>query len=161
MLIQILILILLTFIPFLELRFSIPVGILTTIVPLPFNNSVSGMGLNPFLVLIVCVLANILLGIIFYEFLFILEKIPFLYKHIHKFLISKQKKIKPYVEKYGILGISLFIAIPFPGTGSYSGGLGSFLLGIKRKDFYIANAIGVTLAGIIVTMMTLGLDFFI
>ena len=164
MLQEILILIALTFLPFLELRLAIPVGILATTFHLPYNITLTGFNLNPVLVLTICILANIVLGIIFYEFLFkflhIFERFPKFYKIIDKFLTKSHKKVKPFVEKYGILGIALFIAVPLPGSGSYSGALGSFVLGISKKDFYIANAIGVTIAGILVTLLTLGFTFF-
>lgn len=159
--IQILILFLLTFIPLLELRLAIPVGILATTVSLPFNASLTGFNMNPWLVLFVCVLANAILGIFLYEFLFFIKAnlkiFPKLNKFLDKFLNRAHKRLKPYVEKYGLIGIALFIAIPLPGTGSYTAALGSFILGISKKDFYIANAIGVAIAGILVTLITVGL----
>ncbi|MDD3175709.1 MAG: small multi-drug export protein [Candidatus Nanoarchaeia archaeon] len=162
---QILILILLTFIPFLELRFSIPAGILTTTVSLPFNQSISGMGLNPILVIITCIFANIILGIIIYQLIFFIKKYLIHFPKINflldKFLNKAHKKVKPFKEKYGILGIALFIAVPLPGSGSYSGALGSYMLGLTKKEFYLANTIGVILAGIIVALITLGIFSFI
>ena len=92
----------------------------------------------------------------------------FLDKVIHLFLRIKwidrcysyyvertQKRIHKYVEKYGLLGVSVFIGIPLPGSGSYSGALGSYLLGIKFKKFALANLIGVLIAGVLVLAASL------
>ncbi|GAH86941.1 unnamed protein product, partial [marine sediment metagenome] len=65
------------------------------------------------------------------------------------------RKIEPYVRKYGTFGVSLFIGLPLPGSGSYTGALGAYLLGLGYKKFVIANIIGVVIAGIIVTILTL------
>ncbi|MGE0793596.1 MAG: COG2426 family protein [Candidatus Woesearchaeota archaeon] len=157
---EILFLIILTFLPLFELRLSIPVGILSTIITLPFNIQTQGFNLNPILVATICILANILLGIIIYNIIFIVKKYLINFKKINsfldKFLNKAHKKLKPFTEKYGILGVIIFIAIPLPGSGSYTAALGSYILGIKKKDFYIANAIGVLIAGILVTLITTG-----
>jgi uncharacterized membrane protein len=52
--------------------------------------------------------------------------------------------------------VALFIGIPLPGTGSYSGALGAYLLGLGYRKFIIANVIGVLMAGTIVTAVVLG-----
>jgi len=158
MLLKILILILVTFIPFLELRASIPLGILSGKVQL-FNLTFQGFGLNWPLVLLVCVISNIILGIFIYFFLnkFIhhLIKFGFFNKYYTKKIEKTQKKIKPYVDKFGIFGVALFIGIPLPGSGSYTGALAAYLLGLDYKRFILANIMGVIIAGISVTILTL------
>ncbi|MFH1682306.1 MAG: small multi-drug export protein [Candidatus Woesearchaeota archaeon] len=156
---KIFILILLTFLPFLELRFSIPVGILSGQVDLPFHLSLQGLGLDWLLVFFVCVLANAVLGPIIY---LLLDKVIHLFLRIkwiercyQKQVIRTQRKIHRYVEKYGSFGLAFFIALPIPGSGSYSGALGAYLLGISHKKFIVINLVGVTIAGIIVTILTL------
>ena len=59
------------------------------------------------------------------------------------------------MQKYGPIGVALFIAVPLPGTGSYAAALGSYVLGLDKKKFAWANLIGVTIAGILVTLITL------
>ena len=157
MLQEIIILILLTFLPLFELRLSIPVGILATQLNLPFNITLTAFNLNPFLVATICILANILLGYLLYELLYLFNPLLKKFPKIYKLLQRSQRRLNPYIEKYGILGIALFVAIPLPGSGSYTASIGSFLLGIKKKDFYIANTIGVILAGILVTLITTGI----
>jgi uncharacterized membrane protein len=156
---QIIILILVTLLPFFELRASIPLGILANTVHLPFGYTVSGFGLPWPLVLAVCVITNAILGPIIYLFLdkamhyFLQHKI--ISKQFDRLLHRAQRKIKPYVEKYGDFGIALFIAVPLPGSGSYSGALAAYFLGLKHRKFIVANAIGVLIAGIAVTTLVL------
>ncbi|MFH1874756.1 MAG: small multi-drug export protein [Pseudomonadota bacterium] len=165
MLINILILFGITLIPAFELRASIPYGILGGSLELPFGIVVQGLG-EPWLwVFLVCVISNMILGTILYplinHIMLLLERIPFINKLWNKFVVRAQKKIHPYVEKWGIIGVALFIAVPLPGSGSYTGVLGAYLLGISYKRVILANAIGVTLAGIAVTILTLfGISFF-
>jgi len=63
--------------------------------------------------------------------------------------------VKPYVDKYGEWGIALFIGIPLPGSGSYSGALAAYVLGLSYKKFIIANLLGVLIAGIAVLIVSL------
>lgn len=155
---KILILILVTLIPTLELRASIPLGILGGKIEF-FNLTLQGFGLNWVLVFLVCVITNIILGPLVYIFLnkFVNHFLKFklFNRYYHKKVEKTQKKIKPYVERYGLLGIALFIGVPIPGSGSYTGAFGAYLLGLDYKKFIIANTIGVIIAGIIVTIVTL------
>ena len=159
MIYQILVLILLTFVPFIELRFSIPLGILSSRVELPFGIVFNGFGMNWLLVYVVCVATNALLGIVIYflldKFIHIFTRIGFIGNLYNKIIVKTQNKIHPYVEKYGLIGLALFIGMPIPGSGSYSGALGAYLLGIGYKKFAWVNFIGVVIAGTLVTIITL------
>jgi len=164
MLLKILALILVTFIPFLELRASIPLGILSGKIEL-FNLTLQGFGLNWALVFLVCVVSNMILGPLVYLFLdkFVkyLTKFELFANYYNRKVEKTQHKIEPYVRKYGTFGVALFIGVPLPGTGSYTGALGAYLLGLGYKKFILANALGVLIAGIVVTMLTLtGIQFF-
>jgi uncharacterized membrane protein len=137
--------ILLTLIPALELRASIPYGI---IVGLPWP-----------IVLITALITNFLLGIIIF---FLIDKIikvcifikP-LEKIYNKVINRAQRKIHKVVEKYGIIGVAIFIGIPLPGSGVYTGALGSYLIGLDFKQFWKACLYGVLIAGILVTIIML------
>jgi len=146
MLSQIVELILITLLPFLELRASIPYGILR------FN-------MHFMVVFLICVIVNIILGIVIYLFLEqiikIVTKIRIIEKLWNKYVERTQKKIHKAVEKYGELGVAIFIGIPLPGSGVYSGAIASYLIGLNFKKFIIADIIGVLIAGILVTIITL------
>jgi len=125
---------LLTLVPFLELRASIPYGIIMI-----------GKESWP-TVFLIAVAVNIILGPLIYfvldRFLHLFLKINF-FKRIWKKVIAKtQRKIKKYVDKYGVLGLSIFIGIPLPGSGVYSGAIGAFLLGYTHKEFFRSTVIG-------------------
>jgi uncharacterized membrane protein len=72
-----------------------------------------------------------------------------------KTVTRTQRRIQKSVDRYGEMGVALFIGIPLPGTGSYSGALGAYLLGLGYRRFIIANVIGVLMAGSIVTAVVL------
>ncbi|MBN2127348.1 MAG: small multi-drug export protein [Candidatus Diapherotrites archaeon] len=141
MLNELLYLVLISFIPGIELRGAIPTGILL-------------YGLNPLLVFFVSTLANIILILpiyIFLGFFFdLIKNLPIL-----KTLIQRiQLKAEKYVEKYGFIGLTVFVAIPLPLTGAYSGVLGAYLLGIKKRKAIPAISLGVLIAGVIVTILS-------
>ena len=145
-------LILLTLAPFLELRASIPYGILIA-------------KLNWVLVFLVTVITNIVLAPIVYlffdKFIHIFLRIKVVDRLYQKQVIRTQRKIHPLIEKYGVLGLALFIGVPLPGSGVYSGALGAYLLGFRKRDFLLAAIVGVLIAGIIVTLIsTIGFETF-
>jgi uncharacterized membrane protein len=159
MIVPILIVALLTFIPLLELRFSIPVGILSGSVDIPFGITLSGLGMNPAIVFIIAVLTNIFLGfLLFYIWESFDHKLreSRIKKPYTRFMNKAHRKLKKFVDRYGVLGVALFIGIPLPGSGVYTGSLGAFVLGLDRKQYYKACVLGVLIAGILVTIITLG-----
>jgi len=143
---QILWIILLTFIPFIELRGSIPYGVLFT-------------DLHWSAVFLIAATANIALGPMIYLFidkaLHIFLRVGFINRLYDKYVVKKQAKIEPYVKRYGHYGLALFIGIPFPGSGSFSGALGSHVLGLHYRQFWVANTLGTLIAASIVMVFTL------
>lgn len=148
-----------TWIPIFELRATIPLGILAGSIDLPLGLTLEGMGLHWFLVAVVCIISNTLLGVVLYpllnRLLSLMESVPHFSKYWTQYVACTQKAIHPYVEKWGILGLAIFIGIPLPGSGVYSGALGAFLLGMSYRRFLIANIVGVLMAGAIVTGATI------
>jgi uncharacterized membrane protein len=142
----VLILILITLIPTLELRASIPFGILRA-------------EIHWWAVVIVCVATNIVLGPLVYLFLDKAVGLVLRFQglsRIYGWTVTRtQRRIQKYVDRYGEMGVALFIGIPLPGTGSYSGALGAYLLGLGYRKFIIANLMGVLMAGAIVTTAVL------
>jgi len=141
------IIVLLTFAPFLELRASIPYGIVA-------------LGKEQWwIVFLVAVVTNILLGPILYvlfdKFLHLLLRIGWVKRIWDRVVARTQKKIHPLVEKYGMWGLSVFIGIPLPGSGVYSGSIGGYLLGFSFREFLISTVIGVLIAATAVTAIML------
>ena len=134
-----------TLLPALELRASIPYGIAREY-PLPF-------------VVTVCVIANIVLGLMVF---FFLDKFVHLFlrwkrfERIYTFYVERaQRKIQKPVERWGELGVAVFIGIPLPGSGVYTGALAAYVLGLSYRKFMIANVIGVLIAATAVTIVCL------
>ena len=134
-----------SFLPFVELRLAIPIGILQMGLPWP-------------LVFIICVIADIILGILLIHFLGWINKLLTQWEFTRKYYVRTRdkthKRMRHFTKKYGLLGVALFIAIPLPGSGVYTGTLGAFLIGLEKKRYYVALAIGVVFASIIVTFLT-------
>ena len=59
------------------------------------------------------------------------------------------------IEKYERLGLTLFVAIPLPITGAWTGSIAAFLLGMKLRPSFISILLGVIIAGVIVTSLCL------
>ncbi len=62
-----------------------------------------------------------------------------------------RKKTEGKVTRYGYWGVMLFVAVPLPITGAYTGTLGAWILGLDRKRTILAAAAGVVISGTIVT----------
>jgi uncharacterized membrane protein len=60
------------------------------------------------------------------------------------------------VEKYGFLGLTLFVAVPLPITGAYTGTILAWLVGMDWRKAFPSVALGVMIAGGIVLLITLG-----
>lgn len=69
---------------------------------------------------------------------------------IHRKLEKVRQKAHPLVEKYGALGLAVFVAIPLPGTGAYSGTAAAWLLDMEPKRAFLAVSLGVLGAFLIV-----------
>ncbi|KYC52685.1 MAG: putative small multi-drug export protein [Candidatus Methanofastidiosum methylothiophilum] len=138
---------LISIIPWLELRGSIPIGILT--------------GLDFQKVFITSVLGGILIipvMFILLDHIFpVVRKIDQIDRLYNYWETKVQRKYKKYTE-WELIGLMIFVAIPLPGTGVYSGTLLSYLLGLDRKWSYLAIGLGALIAGIIVSIISLGLD---
>ena len=64
-------------------------------------------------------------------------------------------KLHKEVERWGWMGIAVFVAIPLPFTGAWTGTLGAWVLGLSRRKTMIAVILGVAAAGVIVTSVIL------
>lgn len=83
-----------------------------------------------------------------------MKKIPGL-KKIVFWLEDKTLKKRDKIDKYGIWGLLLFVAIPLPGTGGWTGALLASLLHLDKKKSFGVIALGVFIAGLIMTVLSL------
>lgn len=78
-------------------------------------------------------------------------------KKFAKWLEKKADKNKTQIEKYGYLGLLLFVGIPLPGTGAWTGCLIASILHLDRKKAFFATVGGVIMASIIMMIISYGL----
>lgn len=72
---------------------------------------------------------------------------------LEKKILSKKKQI----DKYGYLGLLLFVGIPLPGTGAWTGSALAVLLHLDKKKSFIYIILGVILASIIMSILSYGI----
>lgn len=123
-----------TWVPWIELRGAIPLAIQQA----------------ERLYLPLILLANLAIfwpGYYFLEFMY--ERFPE-GGWIHRKLEGIRLKAHPLVEKYGVLGLAVFVAIPLPGTGAYSGTAAAWLLDMDKKKGFLAVSLGVLGAFLVV-----------
>ena len=77
------------------------------------------------------------------------------FNKIGNWLNEKVEKHKGKIEKYSYLGVLLFVALPVPGTGAWTGALIAALMNMRLKDALPSITLGVVTAGIIVTILSL------
>ena len=111
------------------------------------------------LIVPLAIVFNIIGGILAYVFV---RYIVGLFLHIGWFnrfwnhiVLRSQHKLHPAVEKYGVLGLILFVGIPLPGTGVYTAAIGAYAFGFSFKRFLVASTLGVLMAAVVVTVILL------
>lgn len=138
-----LLVILTTAVPVSELRGGIPLGV--------------ALGLEPWLVFLLSVTTNVLIFFparlaLAWFYRSILRKLPY----FDEYLVRVRRRGEPTVRKYGLVGLAIFVAVPLPITGAYTGTVLSWLLAMDWKRAFVAVAAGVVCAGVIVMLATLG-----
>ena len=113
--------------------------------------------LDPLLIFGIAVITNILIFFpIFFALRLFYDKVLYRIPLFNKYLDNLRKRGKPKVDKYGFWGLFLFVAIPLPLTGVYTGTILAWLLGMDWKKAFPAIAFGVLIAGGVVLLITLG-----
>lgn len=74
---------------------------------------------------------------------------------------DKTRKKSGNIEKYKLFGLFLFVAIPLPGTGVWTGSLAAVLLGIEKKQAVVAVLMGAAVCGLLILAFTSGIGFLI
>ncbi len=134
----------LSVLPIAELRGGIPYAV--------------AMGIHPLTAYFLCVLANILVIPIGWLFLETGHKVLYRLKPYRwifdKFVLRTKRKAEKNVQRWGYWGVMLFVAIPLPVTGAYTGTLAAWVLELEKKKAFCYLALGVVIAGVIVSIAT-------
>lgn len=123
-----------------EARVGIPYGILT--------------GLNPYLAFGVGLIANLL---VFPLMMFLIDTFNaklWKYKHYKiqslKLMRRTKKGMGDNIKKYGFWGLMIFVMIPLPFTGAYSGVIAAIIFKIGRRKAFFAISIGVFISCLLI-----------
>lgn len=131
--------------PISELRGGIPYAIANNI--------------DPLLALFLCVIANILvfpLVILFLEFLHpLFNKLDWYKNLFDKFVLKTRRKLGKKIEKYGFWALMIFVMVPLPITGAYTGSLASWIFNIPKKKAFLSILMGLIISGTIVTIIVI------
>ena len=134
-------------IPIIELRGAIPLGM--------------GLGLQWWQSYLYAVIGNmipvpfILLFITKVIALMTRSRVKFFNK-IGTWLTNKAEKNREKIEKYSFWGVCLFVAVPLPVTGAWTGSLVAATIGMKWWKALLSCFLGVLIAGVIVTLISYG-----
>ncbi len=136
---------LISIVPIVELRGAIPVAYALGLKLVPsFLVSVAGNMLPvPFILLLITPFCNLL-------------KRRGLFSGFTKWLDGKVEKNKGRFEKYAYRALFLFVAIPCPGTGAWTGSLIASVLGFDFKKSLLAVFLGVIAAGAVMSLLSFG-----
>jgi uncharacterized membrane protein len=133
--------------PILELRGAIPYGLLTD-PPLSIAKTYVWAVLGNFLPVIPILLFLQPVS----EFL---RRLSFFDKFF-TWLFARTRRRGRLIEKYEAVGLTLFVAIPLPVTGAWTGALAAFIFGVRLKFAVIAISVGILIAGVVVSLASKG-----
>lgn len=109
---------------------------------------------------VICVVGNVLpipIVLLFLRFVLDLFEKWSVTKKIVAWLEKKVEKNREQIDKYGYLGLVIFVGIPLPGTGAWTGALLAVMLGMNRKKSFICILLGVLLAAVIMSIVSYGI----
>ncbi|NIM19749.1 MAG: ligand-binding protein SH3 [Candidatus Latescibacteria bacterium] len=75
-------------------------------------------------------------------------------------LFARTRRKGKLIEKFEAVGLVLFVAIPLPVTGAWTGSLAAFLFGLRKPLAIPAIILGICIAGVVVTLATTGVIHF-
>jgi uncharacterized membrane protein len=140
-------LIIISMLPIIELRGAIPMGL--------------AMGLEWWQSFLISVAGNILP--VPFILLFINKVLKFMstskvkfFNKVANWLFGKVEKNRAKIEKYAFWGVTLFVAIPLPATGAWTGSLVAAAVDMKFWKALLSAFIGVLIAGVVVTIIAYG-----
>jgi uncharacterized membrane protein len=77
-------------------------------------------------------------------------------------LFNRTRSKSKIIQEFELVGLTLFVAIPFPGTGVWTGTIAAYLLGLPWLPTFICATIGTTIASLIMWAASAGIiNFFL
>lgn len=84
------------------------------------------------------------------------QRWPALHRFLERLFASTRRRHTARFDRLRDLALITFVAIPLPITGGWSGALAAFVFGVERKRALMLIAVGVVIAGVIVSLITSG-----
>ncbi len=107
---------------------------------------------------LVAVLGNLAIAPLVLYALELLERVVVrrwrLLERVYERVLRATRRKSRGVEKYGLLGLALFVAVPLPATGAWTGSLVAHILGLPRGKSLLAIEAGVLVASSLVYVAT-------
>ena len=147
-----LIVVIISLLPFIELRGALPIAIIV-------------LDMNPILAFALCVISNM----VPIPFLLVflkraekwLRKYPYWEKKMDWWFARTRKKAKKTIEKYEVLGLMLFVGVPLPITGAWTGSLIAYLFDLDIKKSFFTILAGVIIAGSIILVLSVFFNIYV
>lgn len=140
---------LLSIVPWVELRLAIPYGI-------------AHLKLHPAVTFAAAVIASWIVIVpmflvldLFYKSFF--SRVPLVRQGVETIRTHGHS----YVERWGVLGVGIYVSLPLPGPGIYSGTVLAWLFELPRKRAILALALGTLVSATLVTSISTGVIFLI
>ena len=137
--------IILSILPIFELRGGIPYALAKDI--------------SPVTAYLMCCAANIMAFPIVYLFMGffhdLFSKMQWYATLFEKIVVRTRGKVGDNLEKWGFWGLMVFVMIPLPVTGAYTGSFAAWVFGIEKRKGFLAVSLGVLIAGLIVSAIFL------
>jgi uncharacterized membrane protein len=77
------------------------------------------------------------------------------FRRFFDWLFERTRRRSQIIQKYERIGLALFVAVPLPFTGAWTGAVAAVLLGFGFKHAMLAIGLGVLIAGVIITCLSL------
>jgi len=129
--------------PVIELRGAVPLGL--------------ALGVHPVEVYLLAVVGNMLPIPLVYQLLVPVRRrlsaSPAVRRFIDRYL-DRLLQRSAAIAKYGFWGLVVFVAVPLPGTGAWTGAIAASLLGMRFRPAVVALTLGTMLAGVAVLLLS-------
>jgi uncharacterized membrane protein len=145
----------LSLMPTIEVRGSVPMVFIL------FRNNYEAS-----IALVIAIVSNLIIAPIlflaldwFNDMIMTSKRFPSLLKNIYLRVLRYARSKGTKINRYSLVGLLLFVAIPLPGTGAWTGSIVAYVLGFDKKKSIIAIELGVIVASLIVLFVTvLGIE---
>jgi len=109
------------------------------------------LGLDPITVLFTSLTVNCLLFFpVYFGLKLLYNKVFSKIRLFEKYLEKARKRGKPYIDKYGEFGLTVFVALPSPLTGTYTASLLAWFMNLDMKKSFLAIAVGSFIGALVI-----------